>query len=416
MMRSFGIASCAMRAVPVDFHPSRSWRTTSTSVRVSTVGTLPQMHCAWRMRQRGQRPGAPVVVNDLTTVAAIVEGPMARGDFTFESRMVPLLLGYARERGVDVKALVKKYELPADVLAQPPGKAPVTTKVSVLPAISEDVAQALSDPHVGLALAAWSPRGAHGVVEFLARTGPTLRQAWANVLRFNAILGPDNSFHIDEVGDEARFTHVVTRAPGALGRHFDEYVSAIFARSQLEMSGRKPTRAWFVHAQPAQLDMKRVQQALHTGDVSFDAPDNGFAFEAAALELPVLGGDPALYAYLEEHALAALASRPRSDDLIEKLRHALREALKQGEPNVERLAKRLSLSGRTLQRRLTQLKTSFQEVLDHVRFDLARQYLRDARLDLTQIAYLLGYSELRAFDRAFRRWANKSPGDWRAAR
>ena len=109
-------------------------------------------------------------------------------------------------------------------------------------------------------------------------------------------------------------------------------------------------------------------------------------------------------------------SRPRSDDLIEKLRHALREALKQGEPNVERLAKRLSLSGRTLQRRLGQLKTSFQEVLDHVRFDLARQYLKDARLDLTQIAYLLGYSELRAFDRAFRRWASKSPGDWRAAR
>ncbi len=112
--------------------------------------------------------------------------------------------------------------------------------------------------------------------------------------------------------------------------------------------------------------------------------------------------------------MAALASRPRSDDLIYKLRHQIREALKQGEPNVERLATRLNMSGRTLQRRLSDLKTSFQEVLDVVRFDLARAYLKDVRLDVSQVAYLLGYSELRAFDRAFRRWASKSPTEWRS--
>ena len=73
------------------------------------------------------------------------------------------------------------------------------------------------------------------------------------------------------------------------------------------------------------------------------------------------------------------------------------------------------MSGRTLQRRLSDLQTSFQEVLDVVRFDLARAYLKDVRLDVSQVAYLLGYSELRAFDRAFRRWANKSPTEWRAS-
>jgi len=328
--------------------------------------------------------------------------------------MVPLLLAYAKQRGLDVVPWVKKYELPKEVLEQP-GKSTVVTKISVLPAIAEEMSLALKDPHVGLSIAAWSPRGAYGVVEFLARAGPTLRHAWANVLRFNSILGPDNSFHLDEVDGEARFTHRIARQPDALGRHINEYVSAILTRTQGEISGLKPSRAWFVNSRPEQLDLRRMQNAFSTTDFTFDAPDNGFAFPASALELPVRGGDPALYSYLEEHAMAALASRPRSDDLIDKLRHALREALKQGEPNVERLAKRLSLSGRTLQRRLTSLKTSFQEVLDHVRFDLARQYLKDARLELTQIAYLLGYSELRAFDRAFRRWAKKSPGDWRAS-
>jgi AraC-like DNA-binding protein len=127
----------------------------------------------------------------------------------------------------------------------------------------------------------------------------------------------------------------------------------------------------------------------------------------------VRGGDPALYGFLEEHALEALASRPKTDDLIDKLRYLVRDALKQGEPNIERLATRMHMSGRTLQRRLADLKTSFQDVLDGVRFDLARAYLRDERLDISQVAYLLGYSELRAFDRAFRRWAGLAPRDWR---
>jgi AraC-like DNA-binding protein len=153
---------------------------------------------------------------------------------------------------------------------------------------------------------------------------------------------------------------------------------------------------------------------LGTSQLTYDEATNGFAMDASLLDKPVNGGDPALYAFLEEHAQAALASRPRSDDLIDKLRHQLREAIKQGEPNVERLATRLNMSGRTLQRRLADLKTSFQEVLDLVRFDLARAYLKDVRLDVSQVAYLLGYSELRAFDRAFRRWASKSPTEWRS--
>lgn len=339
---------------------------------------------------------------------------MSRSDFDFESRLVPLLLAYAHHRGVAVEPLVARYKLPTDVLAQQPGKAQLTTPVSVLPALADDLATALGDPHLGLTLAEWSPRGAYGVAEFLVRAGPTLRDSFQNFTRFNAIFASGQSFRFEEEGPEARLHHGVPQRPGAIGRHLQEFSSAIMVKTLVGLSDARPTRAWFTHARPASLDLERLARALHTPVLSFDEPTNGFAVERAPLDGAVVGGDSALYAFLEEHALAALASRPRTDDLIDKLRHQIREALKQGEPNVERLATRLNMSGRTLQRRLSDLKTSFQEVLDLVRFDLARAYLKDVRLDVSQVAYLLGYSELRAFDRAFRRWADKSPTEWRS--
>ncbi len=338
---------------------------------------------------------------------------MSRSDVAFESRMVPLLLWFAKSRGVAVEPLIAQHRLPDDVLAQPPGKVTLTTSLSVLPALADAVAAQLGDPHLGLTMAEAVPRGAYGVAEFLVRSGPTMRHAFENTARFNAIMAPGQTFKFEELEGEARFHTYATHSPGSLGRHWNEYTSAILTKALRALSGEAPTRAWFTHSRPATLDGARLSAALGTTLVEYDAPTNGFAIGSALLEQEVRGGDPALYSFLEEHALAALASRPKTDDLLDKLRHLVRDALKQGEPNIERLATRMHMSGRTLQRRLSDLKTSFQEVLDQVRFDLARAYLKDSRLDVSQVAYLLGYSELRAFDRAFRRWAEVSPSEWR---
>ena len=71
------------------------------------------------------------------------------------------------------------------------------------------------------------------------------------------------------------------------------------------------------------------------------------------------------------------------------------------------------MSVRTLARRLGELGVSFAQILDELRYDLALRYLRDPNLSLSQIAFLLGYSELSAFSHAFRRWTKTTPGEWR---
>ena len=79
------------------------------------------------------------------------------------------------------------------------------------------------------------------------------------------------------------------------------------------------------------------------------------------------------------------------------------------------VAAELGMSPRTLQRKLADAGSSFQELLDGARYELARDYLRQRELGLVDIAFLLGYQEQSAFTHAFREWSGVNPGAWRDA-
>lgn len=329
------------------------------------------------------------------------------------SRIAPLALAFAASKGVPLAPLLERYRLPADLDLTRPSRAEVLITCRRLAALLDELAAATGEPNLGLALALGAPRGLHGVGEFLVRSAPTIAQAVENLVRFNALFNPGLRFSSSQAGALAFIEHTVPGHAGGMGRHGNEFVSALIVGVMRTLvDSPRFARVAFEHPAPADPGPLRELFGPEAA-LEFGAATNRLAFDRALLDAPVRSGDAALFAYLEEHALAALAARPRSDDLVDQLRHALREALKQGEPKVERLAVRVQLSGRTLQRRLADLKTSFQEVLDGVRYDLSRAYLRDEALDLSQVAYLLGYSELRAFDRAFKRWAGIAPREWR---
>lgn len=337
---------------------------------------------------------------------------MARSTYEMTSRVAPIALAHANARGLDVAELITAHDLPTDIDWRAAGKIEVTLSTTKLKGLLDDLSVRLKAPHFGLELARSLQLGSYGVAEFLIRSAPTTRGACENLVRFNSLMAPDQTFRFEETSSEAVIEHGVSGRPDAMSRQHHEYTSHLMAKRLLGMvDGLTLTKVWFANSRPA--DSAPLIEEFGTENLGFDAPMNGFSFAQPFLEQPIKTSDAALFSFLEEHALAALASRPKSDDLVDRLRASIREALKQGEPNIERIATRLALSGRTLQRRLSDVGTSFQSVLDDVRFDLARAYLRDLRLDITQIAYLLGYSELRAFDRAFKRWSNQTPREWR---
>jgi AraC-like DNA-binding protein len=150
--------------------------------------------------------------------------------------------------------------------------------------------------------------------------------------------------------------------------------------------------------------------------VKFGQPHEQIVFSRKELATPIVSRDHRLLAILHNHAEEILRRRPQKrDDLIQKLEQRLVELIPAGEARAKVVAAELGMSERTLVRRLGELDTSFADIVDRLRRDLARKYLNEQDLSLTHVAFLLGYSHQSAFSSACRRWTGKAPRELRAA-
>ena len=154
----------------------------------------------------------------------------------------------------------------------------------------------------------------------------------------------------------------------------------------------------------------RPYQQLFRAPIEFDAEVSALDFPTAFEHCRVPGADETR----RRELATALQAVPR-EAMILKLYRMIRVAMVFGLTSGDGIAAAMGLTRRTLNRRLGEYGTTFQAALATVRFEVARQLLRDTSMPVGQIALALGYAELAPFVRAFRRWSGHSPASWRAA-
>ena len=135
----------------------------------------------------------------------------------------------------------------------------------------------------------------------------------------------------------------------------------------------------------------------------------------SVLDLPMTTADAALASVVARQASALLQSLPDPARLADQVHRLVCQSLRGQVPTVRAVAHQLGTSVRTLHRQLGEEGTSYREIVDQVRRDLAFGHVRDGRLPLGEIAFALGFSESSAFHRAFRRWTGQAPVAWRRA-
>ena len=163
---------------------------------------------------------------------------------------------------------------------------------------------------------------------------------------------------------------------------------------------------------PAPADPSPYLRAFKTAEVSFGAPTNALWFDSAHFEQTLESANPELARQNDEVAARYLARFGKS--LVrERLRAVLIEQLPSGEPAQDKAAAALHLSARSLQRRLAEEGTSYKALLEETRRELALSYLREGRSSISEITYLLGFSDTSSFTHAFRRWTGVAPSRWR---
>lgn len=123
----------------------------------------------------------------------------------------------------------------------------------------------------------------------------------------------------------------------------------------------------------------------------------------------------AMLARINEEAAGRYLADLGQGDVLARLKRLLQERLPSGDPSLDDLAASLQMTPRSLQRRLAELGTTFRDLIHQVRHQLALEYLSQPHHSISDIAYLLGFAEVSAFTRAFRRWTGQSPSAWRGA-
>jgi len=276
-------------------------------------------------------------------------------------------------------------------------------------------AQALVPNRVApeLAIGSGVNPGHVGVLGYLVLAADTLGEAMLAYQRYETLFYGTRLAEVELLGREAEI-----RWPPAeqeLGQQADGVAIAAlvtFLRRQLDESP-PPSGISFMGA---------VSDAAAAAyEAFFDCPIRWqdshvrVRFPVEYLAIPMPRRDPALRAVLDRQAQALLRALPASSAVERQLQQVLLRLLAEGEPTLARAAEAMHMSARTLQRKLGSHGLSWQQWLDRSREQLARQYLDDVSLSLTDVALLLGFSEQSAFTRAFRRWTGCSPGRVRRA-
>jgi len=239
------------------------------------------------------------------------------------------------------------------------------------------------------------------------RTAPTTGDALERLVRLGPLLNNLVVFTVHRRHGRAIVEATIAGEPQCLGRQANEFLVGIFYKVGLEIAGSawSPRRVWFPHAPPP--DIAPYASYFGTERIEFDAASLGLELDLELLDLPIPTADIALYTMLDLQARERI--QRLGHDELEPVREQIRRSLQTGGPDLRRVATLLGTSVRSLQRRLTDSSTSFRKLVDEVRHELATLYFNDHARPTTEIAYLLGFSDMRAFARAHKRWTGVTP-------
>lgn len=306
-------------------------------------------------------------------------------------------------------ALRARFEVGMDASGGRASRLPERSLLAVWEAI---VALAGGDHGVGARLALNADEKAFGIVGEALLQSPTLLSAFEHIARYARLVHQGVTITVD------RSPRNITVSYALAGTGFEPLTGAraagmLWATGNIALVSRrsfgaslKPRAAYL--SCPAPVDASHMRE-LFGPDISFGAAKSRLVFARREVEDVRRPAEAGLLAYLDALAERDLDDLPPVQDIVAVVAIEVRHRLISGTSTIETIARTLGLSPRTLQRRLAEAGSSFANVLDDVRKARARELIADRARTMSEIAYMLGYSELATFSRASRRWFGVTP-------
>lgn len=269
--------------------------------------------------------------------------------------------------------------------------------------IWEEAQRRLGDEHIGLRAAEIVPLGGYGVLDYLLFASSTPGEVLNRASRFYRLINSNAALQLQRHKNfiSAELSHPTLTSQQRLGLSAEYAFAMLLLRLRLAYGDEfKPETVCFTHHAPSDTSL---HTKLFRSPIQFGQAANRLVFSKALLTASLPQSDPELAEMLEHYAQRLLKRLAAENDVVEQVREVLRLRLCHGNVSLDATAKALAMSGRSLQRRLNGQATSYQKVLDGLRYELASYYAAQ-QVDADEIAHRLGYMEASAFYRAFKRW------------
>jgi AraC-like DNA-binding protein len=316
---------------------------------------------------------------------------------------------YVKVNGLDPRPLLKKANLTLHQIEDANHRLSVSNQIKFLNLTAAE----LGDPLLGFHLAHHTTDlREFGFLYYVAASSDFLGDALQRLARYASIVNEGIALkYID-----GKYCGIAYRYVG-VSRHSDchqiECFATVAVRLCRQLTGVRivPTKVKLAHRRDGRCS---EMTEFFGGEIEFGAAVDEVLFAPSIRDRPIVSADHYLNKMLISYCEEALARRPaKQTPFRSSVENAIVPLLPHGKARVDEISRRLGVSQRTLARRLSSEQMSFSSVLENLKMDLAKRYLADDALSISQVAWLLGYQEVSSFTHAFKRWTHKTPRQMR---
>jgi len=308
---------------------------------------------------------------------------------------------------VDIDAFLYSLDLDPKPLKSPDTRIPIETYLR----IQDEAAVFVNDPYFGLHVGEYAEAGSWSILGYMMMNCRNVGEAFEKSVRYSRIIGNLIEVRIERKLNKSRLIFFTSPQAPELSRHCldTSFSTTICMMQNFTGVDMHPLEVTFSYAEPpSRSEYERIFQC----PILFGQKENSFTVATSVFDTLILMANPSLLQHFERYAQEFLAELDRRNEHTGVVTRIILAHLDDEALSIEKVAKEMSISVRTLQKRLEGEGVIFSDLLREIRQKLAQQYLRE-NYSVEQITYLLGFSEPSAFRKAFKKWSGVTPREYR---
>ena len=322
--------------------------------------------------------------------------------------IINLRLGVAQQYGGDKVAILKEAGLPEERLAHPTNRVSVEDTMNVWNAIVNQT----GSHDIGLISGSRMQLSSLGMLGYLAMNSETISEAINKICSYQRLINSIAFLQARASIATTRYELILQEEWSPFFRYTIDFMMAALASVVRNSTPVLVMPQEVGFAFPLLDNQEAYMQVFAPSKVVFDTQTSYIVYSQDDLKHKMMGANSELFSYFEKELDVVLVGHDKQLKYTRTVRELIQKKLKAEIPRLEEVAKDMGMSTRSLQEQLKNEATSFRLLLNEVRKEVAMKQLKNQNLNVSEVAFLIGFSDIAVFSRSFKKWTGLSPSQY----